>query len=151
MPDDHDGATDRGAAGVAGRRYAPQDTGVLEAGATERPLEPLGKRGREFRCPLCMRPVGVTPRGRAGRHVDQRGDSCPGSGLVVRDNEVPHELPPVSIADRPVQPRGEVIPHADAAVEGAARLDVGSSCLTCGKWIPGERSYCGRCMAKRRV
>lgn len=153
MPDDHDGATDRGAAAVAGRRYAPSDTGVVlgaDPAAGETPLEPLGKRGRQFRCPLCLRPVGVTARGRAGKHQDRRGDDCPGGGLVVRDNELPDELPPISLTPSGA-PRGDVVPSSGPAVEGSARLDVGSHCLTCGKWIPGERSYCGRCLAKRRL
>lgn len=32
-----------------------------------------------------------------------------------------------------------------------SRLDAGGGCQTCGKWVPGERRYCGRCMAKRRI
>lgn len=33
--------------------------------------------------------------------------------------------------------------------QAPSRLDAGTACEDCGKWLPGERRVCGRCYVKR--
>lgn len=87
-------------------------------------------------CVLCI--CGATPsitaRGRMRKHKTPQGDECThraGYAEVVLERLPPVVLPPNRVpSDR-----------------GPARLDVGSECRECGKWLPGERSLCGRCYA----
>ena len=79
----------------------------------------------KVKCPSCgkaVSPVGTRLR----RHKDKDGWPCP--EMRVPGVEVKlTEAPPVQITDRKadVSPKGE--------------------CRECGKWLPGERSICGRC------
>lgn len=94
----------------------------------------------KVRC-ICGKAVALTPNGRIRRHKTPAGDECTHDAFYNDPPDV--EAPPVAIPitrPRMRQPRdsGEM-----------ARLDVGSYCLTCDRWIPGERSYCGQCLRKR--
>lgn len=88
-------------------------------------------------CPTCG--GRATPRGenQIGAHHSPWGRSCRRRLLKVSIDE----LPPVNIRKRgrPSPKRSEGTP---------ARLDVGSNCRECGKWLPGERSICGACYVR---
>lgn len=86
----------------------------------------------QVRCPACRNATKLTPRGRLRKHNDLFGEVC-----GVRSAGVPTGItaPPISLP-APVKAR-----------DGRSRLDGGSNCRECGKWLPGERSLCGRCYA----
>lgn len=91
----------------------------------------------QHRCPVCRAGATLTTRGSLRAHNDLFGDRCwnkatgEATGITA---------PPV------VVPAGNTSPLPRPPSE-ASRLDVGSSCRDCGKWLPGERSLCGRCYA----
>jgi hypothetical protein len=102
------------------------------------PLEP-GK----VRCLGCSKVVTLTKNGKIRAHRTPDGkEDCAYTATYGRKVSVPK----VQIVIPP-QPRG---PGERAARDrGPSRLDAGSNCRECGKWIPGERSLCGACFAKR--
>lgn len=111
--------------------------GVGHVTATEPPPLVEGK----VRCPACRNLTSLTPRGRLRRHRDLFGLDCPntGTGEPVTLDEVPDVVIPDASAPVARPPRPDE--------KKASRLDVGSTCQGCGKWIPGERRLCGRCYA----
>lgn len=93
----------------------------------------------KVRC-LCGKAVKPTSAGRLARHLTPSGDDCTHFASYrdpVRLDEVPEVVLP--------QPREP----AEKPEKPAPRLDVGSACKVCGKWLPGERSLCGRCSVTR--
>ena len=87
------------------------------------------------RC-ICGRAVRVNSGGRIRRHNTPAGEPCAhiaGYGTAEFDVLPPVQMPPKR---SPQQPKS------------APRLDVGSTCRECGKWLPGERSLCGRCYVR---
>lgn len=68
-----------------------------------------------------------------------------------RRAEMPAVLPEVV-----VQPQGKRCdpwsePPPKRPDREPSRLDVGTLCDDCGKWLPGERHVCGRCYVKRNA
>lgn len=108
------------------------------------PLEP-GK----VRCAACSKVVTLTKNGRLRKHKTPDGkEDCPYS--VVYGKRV--TVPKVQI----VIPTRKGAPTSRQAARykpelPPSRLDVGSTCEECGKWIPGERRLCGACFATRPV
>jgi hypothetical protein len=97
----------------------------------------------KVRCPGCSRVLAPTRTGGIGRHVDKYGDPCP---VTIRGNQPVEldEVPPVKVPAHPPKRNGWTRrPPAEPS-----RLDVGSTCRECGKWLPGERSLCGACYVK---
>lgn len=105
-------------------------------------------REGQVRCPVCRNATSLTPRGYLRQHRDLFGDTCTNKATGER---VPFVAPPV------VLPRVRTGPVRDPAntperykrPPGESRLDVGSECRDCGKWLPGERILCGRCYVRR--
>lgn len=100
----------------------------------------------KVRCEACGKVVTVLGV-RLRRHKDSSGFPCvnmraPGAELHLSD------APPVNLPPEPkwrpaTRARATAAPRRE---EGEpARLEAGSSCRECGKWLPGERSLCGRC------
>jgi hypothetical protein len=78
------------------------------------------------RCPACRNAVTVLRTGTLRRHSDLFGNPCWNQHLTETPVRI-GELPPVVIATD--AKKGE--------------------CRQCGKWLPGERSLCGRCSVLR--
>lgn len=100
----------------------------------------------KVRCSGCGKYV--TQHGmRLRRHNDKSGFPCPEvrvPGVEVHLSEVPPVNLPPEPKWRPASPsRASAGPRREK--DEPARLDAGSSCRECGKWLPGERSLCGRC------
>ena len=128
--------------GVPGSRKTLVNVGAAAV------VPPALKAGK-VRCPVCRNAVSVNPTGTLRKHADLFGEPChnrasgEATGITA---------PPVVIPD----PRRFVAEPATNEAERVerpahrSRLDVGSECTECGKWIPGERSLCGRCYATGR-
>lgn len=114
--------------------------GLIKTVATK-PLEPL-KPG-QARCAGCSRAVALTRNGKLCAHRDSRGDDCAYT-THVSDVQL-DELPPVVLP----KPRGRTRNTERRPTNEPSRLDVGSNCRECGKWLPGERYLCGACYAKK--
>ena len=98
----------------------------------------------KVRCPLCYRVFHPTATGGVRMHRDPEGVDCPfrGGGEASID-----EVPPVVVPPHPPK-RNAWVPRDPAT---PSRLDSGSNCEDCGKWLPGERRLCGQCsLAKGR-
>lgn len=122
------------------RRHQPQARVVT---AFTKIPEPL-KDGR-VRC-ICRRTVRLTKAGRIPRHNMPNGDPCAHEAVYRPRPEQPIELPAVHMPPTRGY-SGTTI--ADRADPETPRLLAGSRCADCGKWLPGERSLCGRCGARR--
>lgn len=141
---------------VAKYRHAPRGT----IPTTIEPPVPDGK----VRCPVCRRILTPTPNGRIRQHKDpQRGD-CNGAGRVVAPSTVTdHESVAAAIeesARRITTPTRKTTAHPTAhttpedrgpyaADPAKSRLEAGSLCQGCGRWLPGERQLCNRCQRER--
>lgn len=95
-----------------------------------RPAKPVGVQRRGVAgkkpCALCGKQVSPTQR---REHTAPSGEPCPG----VAQKSVPvqvhlDDVPPVLVAPHYAAKKGE--------------------CRECGRWLPGERSLCGRCSVK---
>lgn len=113
------------------------------------PPPPL-KEG-QVRCMVCRNATRTTPRGYLRKHTDLFGGPCfnRSTGEPTHVAAPPIELPPEPHL-APVAELGDSLRERHAAPKSASRLDVGSECRECGKWLPGERSLCGRCFVVRR-
>lgn len=94
-------------------------------------------------CPTCGGRAKPKGERAIAAHRSPTGGSCPRRLLSVDVPIPPVSLPPAPSLSMPskTQPRRRSEP---------SRLDAGSECRECGKWLPGERSLCGRCYATRR-
>lgn len=109
-------------------------------------VAPPELRGNQKRCPVCRNGVATTVTGKLRKHVDLFGADC--------YNRNPGDLPPIGEVPPVVLPR---VRDRQAGAQSRtarpdeerppSRLDAGSECRECGKWLPGERSLCGRCYA----
>lgn len=98
----------------------------------------------KVRCNACAAVVGVTPNGRTRDHKTPAGEPCAYRVTYKQPVDLA-EVPEVVI---PVAPKrwdwtGRVGRNPDS------RLDNGSECEDCGRWLPGERRLCGRCSNHR--
>lgn len=101
------------------------------------------------KCSACAFVGKVLPSGLLNRHHSTRRDGhCPSKVPAGVKLEV--VAPPVVIPERmhPVSAGGTSAPPKRPDSE-PSRLDVGSHCRECGKWLPGERSLCGRCSVRK--
>ena len=94
------------------------------------------------RCAGCSAVVTVNRSGTLRRHRAPSGEDC-AYRVGVREVRV-EDLPPVVLP--PVRGNRPQVSKA-TPVRPPSRLDVGSNCKRCGKWLPGERSLCGACAA----
>lgn len=96
---------------------------------------------------LCGGTAKVLKSGRLSKHRDPRGYECPikayGREVVVDVSQVEVDVPPAPKSWE----REERARHREPGEP--SRLDAGSSCEDCGKWLPGERRLCGQCFIKR--
>lgn len=111
------------------RRQAVGEASGKYEFATPEPI-PEGRK----QCPACHKVLTPTPLGYFRKHTGPSGARC--------WNKNPGDLPPV-VAPPVVAPPVTLPPIR--AAERVTRLDAGSKCRECGKWLPGERSLCGRC------
>lgn len=121
------------------RRHQPTRRVNPKPSLLPKPLAP-GKA----RCPGCSAVVAVTPNGKLRQHRAPSGEDC---AVKISMREVHlDDLPPVVIPG----PRGANLarvrrspapPDAHYAPKG--------QCVDCGRWLPGERSLCGRCANHR--
>lgn len=120
----------------------PRNHNSSRNAATARRIETAAKRvpDGKVRCGACEGITSVTKNGRLRKHKTPRGEACPNviSGITKRLRVIPE----VRIAPQG-RPRGEKRPPSEPS-----RLDAGSACRECGKWLPGERSLCGACYVK---
>lgn len=93
-------------------------------------------------CSACERVVGLTPNKHLRRHNDRRGVEC--SNRISGHEEATGLTAEVEM---PTPTRGKRPAAMPKPPSEPSRLDVGSNCVECGKWLPGERSLCGRCYA----
>lgn len=92
-------------------------------------------------CETCRKPIGVVGD-RLRRHKDKTGFPCPNLRVPGQTTALVEPPPPVHLprlSARSAQGR------ARRGESEPSRLDVGGQCRECGKWLPGERSLCGRC------
>lgn len=104
------------------------------------PLEP-GK----VRC-VCGRVVALTKNRHLRRHQTPAGEPCAHQATYAPR---PHltVVPPVKL---PQGATARTNPNQSRRQAGEpARLDAGSTCEDCGRWLPGERRLCGRCTNAR--
>lgn len=80
-------------------------------------------------CPSCGQKVNQRDDGRITAHKAKSGTPC-----RRRLVSVSVEAPPI------------VLPTQGGGITG---LQATGECHTCGKWVPGERRYCGQCLRKR--
>ena len=99
----------------------------------------------QVRCPVCRNATKRTPTGRLRMHNDLFGLRCynRNPGDLAHVDAPPVVLPPER-GDRP----SERPKAAEPAERRASRLDAGSLCQECGKWLPGERRMCGKCFVR---
>lgn len=97
------------------------------------------------KCPSCSKVVAVINETRLRRHMASAGYQCPN---VQMADAPPFEyvMPEVKI---PRLTPGSGHARAKRDEYEPSRLEVGSHCRECGKWLPGERSLCGRCSVLR--
>lgn len=102
------------------------------------PLEP-GK----VRCLGCGAVVALTRNHKIRAHNSPAGEPCAyrASYGQVKLEEAPPVVLPVDRSQPRARPR--------KAARPPSRLDVGSHCVDCGTWLPGERSLCGMCAVAR--
>lgn len=105
----------------------------------------------KVRCNGCGRVVGLTSVGRTREHRTPAGEPC-AYRVVYGESPAIDELPPVNV---PPQKRDGYRslrrPTERPARSEPSRLEAGSECQDCGKWLPGERIVCGRCFNKRQA
>lgn len=91
-------------------------------------------------CPSCGSRVNVTDN-RIAAHTASSGNAC-----KRRLMEPPKVVaPPVHLPPVPHPPSRHV---AERAQDNLSRLDGGSECRECGRWLPGERQLCGSCFVQ---
>lgn len=127
------------------RRHSPRARIVTRF--TRIPEEiPDGK----VRCAGCGKVVSLTPNGHTRRHNTPKGDPCAVRATYAKPihlDEIPEvQLPPAPRYDAPTEPRARA-----SRKNEASRLDVGSKCEDCGRWLPGERYVCGKCSNARNA
>lgn len=108
----------------------------------------------KVRCAACWAVCTVTPTGKLRAHKSPAGEPCAHRATYATraplDSLPPVVLPPVRTDPRPREPKTPPKPRV-APPREPSRLDVGSSCTDCGRWLPGERSLCGRCANHRKA
>lgn len=108
---------------------------------------PQELRDGQVRCAACSAPVTLTPNGTLRRHKMPSGEDCAHRSGHRRIELDPDEVPPVQMPHRPST--WEARAKKPKPERPPSRLDVGGNCETCGKWIPGERRFCGQCSRRR--
>lgn len=106
------------------------------------------------RCPVCRNAARITQSQRLRKHYDLFGDLCYNKAPEVVRPRLIRDEGPVVVESWTRTPDVEpVVTEAVAPPEREpgepSRLDVGSHCQDCGKWLPGERKLCGQCLIKR--
>lgn len=105
----------------------------------------------KVRCNGCGKVISLTKNGRTRRHKTPAGEPC---AYVVTYAK------PIELIERPeikIRPTPKYTPGRDPAVRGPqgpdpySRLEAGSECEDCGRWLPGERHVCGRCSNHRKA
>lgn len=91
-------------------------------------------------CPACGGKAKPNGTNAIRSHRTPGGDKCSRRLLAVDVTPPPIVLP--------LEPRPPSRASQPKAERGPARLDAGSECRECGKWLPGERSLCGRCYVR---
>jgi len=93
------------------------------------------------KCMACRKVVSVVGGTRLRRHKEPNGDQCPnvqlGEGHVLKGPAPEVKIPRLSARSAQGRERRDE--------SEPSRLDAGSNCRECGKWLPGERILCGRC------
>jgi len=88
---------------------------------------------KQVRCPVCLNGANFSRpnSGKLRYHVDLRGYPCP--------NRIPPGVEHVHLEDyepAPDEPDGRYAKRT-------------GTCVHCGKWVPGERTVCGACVAAK--
>lgn len=122
--------------GQARRKASGSKPAFAKITAAEPPPLIEGK----VRCPSCRNVVTPTSTGRLRRHRDLFGSDC--LNIANGEDVTLAEIPPVIIPPPPAPSSGR---RTKNDPKPPSRLDVGSTCQSCGKWLPGERRLCGRC------
>lgn len=92
----------------------------------------------KVRCAGCSAVVAVSKNGRTREHHTPAGEPC-AYRVVYAQPVAMDEAPPVELPQRKRPARSKRPPREPS------RLDAGSNCRECGKWLPGERQVCGAC------
>lgn len=122
------------------RRKHPRSRVVGSFVRIPEPL-PAGK----VRCAGCSAVVSLNKSGKMRAHQSPSGEPCAYS--VSYSKVHLEEIPPVVLPPAPAyHPPREPKPKPP---KPPSRLEAGSECVDCGKWLPGERSVCGKCSIKR--
>ena len=101
----------------------------------------------KVRCNGCGKVVALNKNGSTRMHNTPAGEPCAYRVVYARPVEL-DEVPPIVIPPQ----RGGDGPRPRTPVEREpTRLDVGSNCRECGRWLPGEREYCGKCANAREA
>lgn len=100
--------------------------------------KPLGEG--EVHCAACFQVVTLTKNGHTRKHRTPAGEDCAYRATYGQHVQL-DELPPVTFR----KPRTATGKPRDKATKDPSRLEAGSRCRECDKWLPGERSLCGRC------
>jgi hypothetical protein len=122
------------------RRHHPSSKVVTAFTKIPQPLTD----GR-VRC-ICSRTLALTKAGRIPRHNMPNGDPC-AHEAVYQPRPQPIALPDVHMP--PTRGYTSTPTLADRADPDTPRLLAGSCCVDCDRWLPGERSLCGRCGVRR--
>ena len=101
----------------------------------------------KVRCLGCSAVVGLTKNGHMRRHKSTAGEDCAYTATYAAPVHL-DELPPVVV---PPQSRERMTATQRERERESSRLDAGSECQDCGRWLPGERMVCGKCQRARNV
>lgn len=120
-------------------------------GAFVRIPEPL--QDGKVRCNACAAVVSLTLRGRTRAHKTPAGEPCAYRAFyakVTLDEMPPVVLPPQSQPPKriPIRKRAQQ-PTPEQIQNNASLAPRTNECVFCEKWLPGERTVCGACAARR--
>lgn len=107
----------------------------------------------KVRCLGCSAVVTLTPNGHIRRHKSPAGEDCAYTSTSYAEPVHLDALPPVVVPpQRSGGTRSQIKRRAPKArpkaadVEQDARLAPrNNECVDCGRWLPGERTVCGKC------
>jgi hypothetical protein len=110
------------------------------------PNQTPGRKPGQVRCAACGRGVTPTVNKKLRAHNAPDGTPCAHRAFYAEPVAL-DEIPPIVIGPEPKyrEPR----PRKASEPRPPSRLEAGSECVDCGRWLPGERSLCGRCANRR--
>lgn len=107
----------------------------------------------KVRCLGCSAVVSLTKNGHIRAHRSPAGEPCAYRATYVKPITLT-DVPPIAVPERRKPPGRKPKPDLPrpAPVVTDSRgnaVPYRGECVDCGKWLPGERTVCGRCANRR--